>query len=164
MKKAMVLLPLLLLLSGCGGESYETVSDVPVQPVRTAAQIQLALPEDSSVVAVSNAADGTVYLCDGYCVTVSTHGAGDLDATLRLATGFSRAQLPLLERQEGANRRYECAWAAAGEGEDQIGRAVILDDGSFHYVLTVMGEADRAGELTQVWQEILASFKLRIAA
>ena len=160
MKKAVILLPLVLLLFGCSEKNYETVSDAYVQPPRVAAQTQLALPEDGSMVAVANAAAGTVYLCDGYCVTVSTLVAGDLDATLRATTGFSRSQLPVIELQDGENRRYECVWAAAGEGEDQIGRAVILDDGSFHYVLTVMGNASEAGSLEGQWQQILDSFSL----
>ena len=160
MKKTVFLLALVLLLSGCDSESYETVSDVYLEPQETAAQLTLALPEDANRVALTNAAAGTAYLCDGYCVTVSTHEAGDLDATLQTATGFTRSQLPVMELQDGENRRYECVWAAAGEGEDQVGRAVVLDDGRYHYCVTVMGQADMAGELSADWQELLNSVYL----
>lgn len=164
MKKTVFLLALVLLLSGCGEKSYETVSDVYVQPPETAAQVTLSLPEDAERVTLTNAASGTAYLCDGYCVTVSTYAGGDLDATLQTATGFARSQLPVMEWQDGDNRRYECVWAAAGEGEDQICRAVVLDDGSYHYVLTVMADAQDAGQLSATWQRILESFRISTAA
>lgn len=163
MKKVVILCTLLLALTGCSEKSYETVSDVYLAPTKTASRLTLALPEDANRVALTNAAAGTAYLCDGYCVTVSTLEAGDLDATLRTTTGFTSTQLPVMERQDGANRRYECVWAAAGEGEDQIGRAVVLDDGSFHYVLTVMADAEDAGDLRATWQRILDSFRISTA-
>jgi len=160
MKKCLTVMMLALLLTGCSEpKTFETMSDVYYEPeTPVAAQISLTLPEEAAVSVMNNPLTGSIYLCDGYSVTVQTVSAGDLDATLRDATGFPRENLLVMEREDGTNRRYECVWAAAGEGEDQVGRAVILDDGSYHYVLTVMAGADRAGDLAETWQQIIGSF------
>ena len=65
-----------------------------------------------------------------------------------------------MESFRGNAKRYDCVWTAAGEGEDQVGRACILDDGSFHYVVSVMAGQSRSGELQPVWQDIFDSFRL----
>lgn len=165
MKKCLIVIMLALLLTGCAEpKTFETMSDVYYQPeISTASQISLSLPEDAAVSVMKNPLTGSIYLCDGYTVTLHTVSAGDLDATLRDATGFSRENLLVMERNDGENRRYECVWAAAGEGEDQVGRAVVLDDGSYHYVLTVMADAHRAGGLTETWQQIMDSFSVNTA-
>lgn len=165
MKKCLTVVMLALLLAGCSEpKSFETMSDHYYEPdLPAAAQISLALPEDAAVSVMENPLTGSIYLCDGYSVTVQTLSAGDLDGTLRDTTGFSREKLLVMEREEHGNRRYECVWAAAGEGEDQVGRAVVLDDGSYHYVLTVMAGADRAGDLAETWQQIIDSFSLSTA-
>jgi len=41
-----------------------------------------------------------------------------------------------------------------------VGRAAILDDGSYHYVLSVLAEADRAGEFEQVFRALFESYAL----
>ena len=45
------------------------------------------------------------------------------------------------------------------EGE-QVGRACILDDGSYHYVLSVLAQADRAAELEGVIADLFRSYSL----
>ena len=39
----------------------------------------------------------------------------------------------------------------------QVGNAVILDDGNFHYAVSVMADADQAAKLEDTWQHILDS-------
>lgn len=165
MKKYGILLLLPLLLTGCSEpKAFETMSDVYLQPDTPAAsQIVLELPEEAAAPAMTSEVGGSLYLCDGYSMIVQTLSSGDLDATLRQTTGYSRDKLQVLERGTEACKRYECVWAAAGEGEDQIGRAVILDDGEYHYVLSVMAGSSVAGELAQTWQRIIDSFSLRTA-
>ena len=164
MKKYLCVVLLGLLLTGCSDPTtYETMSDEYYAPELSPAQITLSLPEDAAVAVVENPLTGSIYLCDGYSVTTHTVSSGDLDATLRETTGFSRENLLVMERRDGNNRRYECVWAAAGEGEDQVGRAVVLDDGNYHYVLTVMAGAARAGDLAETWQQIVDSFSLSTA-
>lgn len=162
MKKILIAVALVLFLSGCGAqETFETVSDVVDMPVMAQAQqIELKLPKDAAAASMENPNAGKIYLCDGYTLTVQTMEAGDLDRTLRQLTGYGRQQLTIMETRQGKTKRYESVWTAAGEGGDQVGRAVILDDGNYHYAVTVMADFSTAGELTPVWQELLASAKL----
>lgn len=163
MKKCLLIAVLVCFLAGCGApKSFETLSDEYVQPPQPMArETQLALPEEAAVSAITNGEQGSIYLCDGYTIAVQTMDAGDLDSTVRTISGFSKEKLSMMERQLPDHRRYECVWAAAGEGEDQICRAVILDDGNYHYTVTVAAGASDAGELTQTWQSLLGSFSLR---
>lgn len=162
MKKWWICLPLLLVLSGCGTpKDYETMADQYLEPEPpAAAAVRVQLPEDASVMTISEDTAGTIYLCDCYSVTVQTLASGDLDATLRSVTGYGAGQLQLYKLEQEGLKRYECVWAAAGEGGDQVGKAVILDDGSYHYAVTVFAPAEQAGELAETWHEILGSVSL----
>ena len=153
---------LVLLLTGCAApKDYETMSDVLDQRQIEAKEVSISVPEN--VTAMTDAAGNMLYICDGYSILVETLEAGDLDRTLRQVSGFGKEQLQLMQREESSHRRVECVWASAGEGQDQIGRTVILDDGEFHYVLTFMADAKKAGDLTQQWQQIAESFSFDIA-
>ncbi|MBQ8768759.1 MAG: hypothetical protein IJZ15_03825 [Oscillospiraceae bacterium] len=159
MKKLCFLLVFVFLLAGCQATpTFETVDDVYApQPQSAPRGIALELPEDVQTIAGDS---GKLYLCDGYDVTVQTLSAGDLNATVQSLTGFAPDALTMLQTAAADARRYECVWTAAGESGDAVGRAVVLDDGQYHYCVTVMAQADRAGELTEVWQELLSSVRL----
>ena len=162
MKKCWILLALTLFLTGCGTqETFETISDVQDMSVMAQMQqLELSLPEEAAAASMENPDAGKIYLCDGYTLTVQTMGSGDLDRTLRQLTGYSKEQLTVMETQQGSIKRYESVWSAAGEGGDQVGRTVILDDGSYHYAVTVMADFGAAGDLTPAWQKILRSVRL----
>lgn len=162
MKKCWLVLALLLCLTGCSAtETLETVSDVYDVPVMVQMQkLELTLPKEAAAASMENPDAGRIYLCDGYTLTVQTLDAGDLDRTLRQLTGYGRQQLTVMQTKRGDAACYESVWSAAGEGGDQVGRAVILDDGGYHYAVTVMADSAVAGDLTATWQEILDSVKL----
>lgn len=162
MKKIVVVLFMALLLTGCSAQqTLETISDAfDVSAMAKTQQIQLSLPEEAAVESMENEDAGKLYLCDGYCVTVQTMDAGDLDRTLRQTTGFSKDKLTVIKTRTGDYSRYDCAWTATGEGGDQTCRGVVLDDGYYHYVVTVMADANKAGELSATWQHILDSASL----
>lgn len=159
-----ILLMGVVLLGGCFAPvAYETMSDQFVPPETAAAgELSMLLPVEAAAVTMEGDG-GTIYVCDHYCAMVQTFPSGDLDATLRKVTGYSRDQLPVIERQDGDMKRYECVWTAAGEGGDQVGRAVILEDGGYHYTLSLLTDADSVGELAGEWQNILASVRINIA-
>lgn len=159
MKKACFLLIFVLLLTGCqAAPTFETMQDVYApQPQSAPRRIALDLPEDVQTIAGDN---GNLYLCDGYDVTVETLSAGDLNHTVQTLTGFAPDALTMLQTAVSGTRRYGCVWTAAGESGDTVGRAVVLDDGQYHYCVTVMSQADTAGELADVWQALLSSVRL----
>lgn len=150
------------LLTGCGAQpTFETVGDAMDQPVSAAAaSILLELPNDFSEPVFGSDTSDHIYIGEDFTVMLQTVPAGDLNGTLESCTGYSRDGLTVVETEKYGLKSYACTWSAAGEGTEQICRMEILDDGSFHYVLTVMADADKAGELAQTWQELFASFRV----
>ena len=87
--------------------------------------------------------------------------AGDIGKTVKSVTGYPSESMTVLETSVSEVKRYECAWTAVTETGDIVGRAVILDDGSYHYVLSVMAPAQEAGSLHSTWDELFASYTLQ---
>lgn len=160
MKKVCFLLIFVLLLAGCQSvQTFETVQDVYAPEAQNAPRkIALELPEGAQTVAGEN---GMLYLCEHFDVTVETFSSGDLSRTVQVLTGFAPDALTMMQTAVSDVLRYECVWTAAGENGDTVGRAVILDDGQYHYCVTVMSQADIVGTLAEVWQELLSSVRLK---
>ena len=161
MKRLVCGVLLLLVLTGCGAaETYETVADDMAQPVMAEPrEIWVALPEDS-VLPVMECENGRIYLCGDYDVTVQTLSAGDLDGTVRAVSGFGAADVTLLQTAAGEEDRYEFVWTCAGELGQEVGRATIIDDGTYHYVLSAIMDAQKISEYQEVWNGIFESYKL----
>lgn len=159
MKKLCLVAVLVLMLTGCAApESFETISDLYVdQKTPEAQQTSLLLGQEAVSIEQETGTD-RIYLCDDFCVMVQTFSAGDLDATIRSITGYSKENLMVMEHRENGITNYECVWVSAGEGGDQVGRMLILDDGIHHYALSVMADAEKAGELTPTWEVLFDSF------
>ena len=133
MKKLLVILSFLLLLSGCAQDVFETVEDQDDVPViATPATLLIELP-DSAASPVMDGASGRLYFCDGYDLMIETLVAGDLNATIRNLTGFTKDGIQLLQTTRCGVPCYEAAWSSAGEAGDQVGRFMVLDDGCYHY-------------------------------
>lgn len=163
MKKLWCIFALLtLLMTGCSGNMIlETVTDAwDDTAIKQMQTVSVTLPKDATVEAMEDGTGGKLYLCNGYTVTVQTMAGGDLDKTLRELTGFSKDQLTLLERQNQNCKRYDCVWTSAGEGEDQVARGTVLDDGYYHYAVVVMAPFSKAEDFAATWQSILSSVQL----
>jgi len=163
MKKWFVLVWVALMLCGCGAQTvFETVDDEAVLDVSAVAQsVHVELPPEAAVPTAQSLQGGMLYLCDGYTLTVQTLPGGDLDRTLRQVTGFSTEALQSIQTKTGNIVRYHTAWTAAGETGDQVARAVILDDGVYHYAVSVIAPAEQAGQLQDTWASVLSSVSLR---
>lgn len=160
MKKLCLLLVFILLLCGCNAaETFETLSGACMQQTAVRREVLLTIPEDAAAQVIQSES-GTLYLCDGYEITLQTMTAGNLNGTLQSLTGFDSDGLTVMETNAADTTRYECVWTAAGEGGDMVGRAVILDDGCYHYCVTVMAASEEAGRLQETWQTLLGSFSL----
>lgn len=159
MKKFCLFLLLPLLLCGCGTqETFETVDDEHVESVMQEQKTVLLTVEEDALTLQGDT--GTIYLCDGYDLTVEIMDAGNLSGTFQNITGFGMDDLTVMETSSAEAARYECVWSAAGEGGDMVGRAVILDDGVYHYCVTVLADAEDALALQETWKEIFDSFEL----
>lgn len=151
-----------IMLGGCGVQPVlETVEDPWIEVAAPYRELRVNLPKDAATPVLQADGAGKLYLCDGYVLTIQTFPSGDVDATMQQLTGFTRQQLTCMETREGEIKQYNCVWSAAGEGGDHVGRAVILDDGNYHYAVSVMADFATAGELTDTWQTILGSVCLR---
>ena len=161
MRKALLILGIMLLLTGCGGEeTVETVADealvaVSAQPK----QIRVDLPEEAVLPAMEHDG-GILYLCRNFDVSVQTLEGGDLRQTVRTLSGLDMEELTLLQTEDGTCTRTEFVWTAAGELGDQVCRAAVLDDGSYHYALTAMIAEDKARQYQQMWNGMFESFNV----
>lgn len=160
MKIWTILLAAVLLFSGCMAQrDYETMTDQFVEPVKSAAgEVSLLLPVGAEVVVAEHEQNGSLWLCEEYWICLKTLDSGDLEATLREITGYDPEMLSVISLESGDQKRYECVWTSLGESGDQMNRAVILDDGSYHYALTLHSSAQAAGSLAEQWRNITTTF------
>ena len=147
-----------VLLSGCAAEeTMETVADVWAEPVMVVRkELHLELPEGAAS-PVADTEGGQWYDCGSFSVGVLTLPAGDVNATVRTLSGFEKDALTVMETGGGGIDRYDFVWVTTGETGEMFHRALVLDDGNFHYCLTVSGDAQSAGETKDVWQTIFDS-------
>lgn len=162
MRKWWVLLPLVLVVSGCAAsETFETVDDEILQPVANAQrEITLTVPQSASAEVMESEDGGKLYFCDGYTMAVQTLAGGDLNRTVKALCGYGPQELTLMQIRDGTWSRQEWIWVSAGEGGEQLGRGAILDDGSYHYCLTVMADASEAAALEAEWAGVFESFDI----
>lgn len=158
MKRWICALLLAVLLCGCGAEeTLETVSDEWIVPAMAQPRkITVRLPENA-LSPVLEQEGRQLYMAEGYELMLETQTAGDLNATIRHLSGYDRDNLTVIRtRQEHADR-YDFVWTTAGEKGDRLGRGVILDDGDYHYCLSVLRDS---GKSQIVWRDVFSSFGL----
>ena len=162
LRKLILVLILVGVLSGCSGElEFEKVMDVHLVPeTRPASAIALSIPEEAVLAVFGDEKRGKLYLCDGFDLSVQTLEGGDLSRTLRQITGFSEDQLTVMKTAHGGLGKYECVWASVGEGAQQVGKALILDDGMWHYAVSVMANASDSEALQERWRDLFRSVSL----
>ena len=156
---------LALLLVGCGAEpTYETLGEVQDEPVLAPAlEMAVDIPMDA-VSEVMKTQDGSsLYFVGDYTVCMQTLESGDLNRSLEICTGFSRDRLQVMQTNAGGYTRYEAAWSCVSDQGDQVGRICILDDGQYHYALTMLTPAENANQVQEGWQTLLRSFRLEVA-
>lgn len=162
MKKLCVILVLCLGLTGCGTEEvFETLGQIQheMDLAPAMSSVQLVLPESASQDVFSSEGN-TMYDCGNYTLMLQTLSSGDLPRTVQSLSGFSLDKLTVMESKAGKYKRYEWVWTAAGEGNDALCRATVLDDGNYHYCLCAMTDAANMGKLQNEWNEVFASFTL----
>ena len=160
MKRLLVIFSVLC-LAGCSKPSYETVADVPVAEVSAPCrQIMVNIPEESAVLAGTDDTSGRIYDCGEFTMSVQTLPSGDLDETIFALTGYHREELQLIESVKNTEKRYDCVFTSAGEDGLNVGRVCILDDGNYHYAVSVLAPETSAGDCAGQWQDIYTSFQI----
>lgn len=161
MKYFLSVLMMALLLSGCKAEeTLETIADEWAVPVMAQPkEISVSLPGEAAIPAVEGSS-GRIYVCEDYEIVIQTYPSGDLNATIQELSGYSRDDLTIVETMQNGIDRYDFVWASAGEGGDQLGRAVILDDGEYHYTMAVTRSSDTTETSQITWSQVFQSFTL----
>lgn len=159
MKKWIWIFPAVLLLTGCAvRDTFETVSDELITPVMaTPKQVHIDLPDEAQ--AASFPSDtGTLFICDDYEIAIETLSSGDLDSTLKTMTGQGQENLSLMTTKQGECTRYDFVWAGVNDDGDYSGRGTILDDGVYHYCLSLVRPLDKMNNSQVVWRQVFHSF------
>ena len=162
MKKWWMLFCCSVLLAGCAkAETFECIDDELLQPVMAeVGEVNLSLPPEASAQTMLGSDTDKLYFCDGYTAAVQVLQRGDLDRTSRQLCGFGADSLNILETSSNGYKRYDWVWTAAGEGGDAVGRAAVIDDGKYHYCVSLLADATLAGELEVQWGKLLNSFSV----
>ena len=163
MKKIAMALLLARLRAGCGAEETRATvaDDIPLQPVMAEpAEISVRLP-DNAVSPVLESDTEQVYLSEDYEIAIETRSSGDIGGTITALTGFAPEQLTIMHTKQESADRYEFVWVSAGENGDRLGRAVVLDDGSYHYCMSVLRDAENQKKSQVVWSDVFSSFSLK---
>ena len=161
MKKWICAAMAIFLLTGCGVQTtMETVADVVVEPEAPAPRaISVSLPGETAMPAMESES-GRFYLASDYEIWVQTLPGGDMTTTIETMSGFLPEDLTVITTESGDCHRHEFVWATAGEGGDLLGRGVILDDGNYHYTMTVLRSAQTVANSPVVWDGVFGSFKV----
>lgn len=159
LKKVCVFLLAMLLTACASQETVETVADDMAVPVMAEPrEIAVDLPGEAEQTVVEGAS-GNLYLGSDYSIAIETLDAGDLDRTIYDLTGFHKSDLTVITTESDGVKRYEFVWAAAGEAGEQLGHGVILDDGNYHYCMSVLRPAET--KVSQIiWEDVYYSFSL----
>jgi len=160
MKKWMVSVILVstIMFSGCSAENFEPMLDVygpGVQP--QPAKIQVKLPENAAL-SVMMGDTGTLYYGENYEVCVETYPSGNINSTLNKITGRSADELTVLEVPVEQGNSYRCGWSVTDDEGERIGQCIVIDDGNYHYCLTVLVDAECAGQLRPMIDMVLNSY------
>ena len=150
-----------LALLGCGREmTLETIADqlTPAAAVQPR-EISVRLPDDA-LAPVLDSNTQQMYVSEEYEIVIETLSAGDLDGTIQAISGFDRDKVTLMQTQRDDVTRYDFVWASAGEEGQRLGRGVILDDGTYHYCMTALRDADTSKTSQIVWSDVFGSFSL----
>lgn len=159
--KILILLMIALFLVGCSpAQVYETVTDELVTPVSAQPrEIRFNLAQEPLLPAMESDG-GQLYLCGDFDVMVQTLEAGNLDQTVYRISGFMPDEITMIQTDDGDVDKYEFVWTSVSDSGHRIGRATILDDGNFHYVLSTAVDAELIEEYQEIWNGIFESFKL----
>ena len=161
MKKCLLFVLLALVMTGCAEEeTMETVADEQVLPVMAQpGEILVELPGEAAMPAMESDT-GRMYLAKDYEIYIQTMEAGDLEKTIRTLSGYEKEDLTVMATSTDGIHRYEFVWTCMGEAGERIGRAVVLDDGNYHYTMTVLRDADTTETSQIVWKDVFSSFNL----
>ena len=152
---------LAVMLAGCGSAPVmETVADELVEPAQAPmARIYVELPDEAALPAMEGS-ESRLYLCEDHEILIQTLDGGDLEETLHTLTGYGSDKLTLIQTRQEGNLRYDLVWVSTGEAGEMLGRGVVIDDGNYHYAMTVLRPAADTENTQIVCRRVFESFSM----
>lgn len=149
MKKAVWLILMMMCFTGCGADEkpvFETVADEIVEPVAAEpAPMAVWLPEGAAALTMAEA--GECYAWGENELRLQTMQGGDIRTTLQQLTGLDPQRLTVMEYEREGLQLYQTVWSATGEEGVTLGRAMVADDGHYHYCISLISpETAQVGE------------------
>lgn len=154
---------LALVLSACGPEEtpvFETVGEDAYQQQSKpmAGQMELMIPENAVSEAMSDGLGGELYTWEDHTLQLQTLEGGDIRRTVESVTGFDYDALTVMASKKGDLMYYQTVWSTAGEEGTMLGRALIADDGYYHYCVSLLSPED--SDSGEVYDRLCASFSV----
>ncbi len=162
MKKCGVLFLCMCLLSGCHSvETMETIGDEYLVSSMCAPQeLVLQLPATAGKHVLSSDERNAIYFCDGYSLSVETMEGGDLRNSVLRICGYDPQELTIIKTPKEVYNRYDWVYSVVGEEGIQVGRSALLDDGCYHYCISVMADEMIVNDLSEEWDAIFSSLDI----
>ena len=153
-----------LLLSGCaGGEQpvLETMNPEACAPVEkpAAGVIQMDIPGEAAAQTMSDPEAGEVYTWEDNTLQVQTLSGGDIRKTLEPITGMDYDSLTVMRYEKQGMTCYQTVWSTTGENGVQLGRALVADDGVYHYCVSFLSPEEKNTQ--DIYDSLCASFSVR---
>lgn len=153
---------LALVLSACAPEEtpvLETVGESAYeQPKPVAGEIEVMIPEEAVREAMADGLGGELYTWGDHTLQLQTVEGGDIRRTVESVTGFDYDGLTVMASKKGDLMYYQTVWSTAGEEGTLLGRALIADDGVYHYCVSLLSAED--SDSGEVYDRILATFSV----
>lgn len=153
---------LALVLSACGPEEtpvLETVGEGAYeQPKPVAADIEVMIPEEAVKEAMADGLGGELYTWEGHTLQLQTVEGGDIRRTVESVTGFDYDGLTVMASKKDGLMYYQTVWCTAGEEGTLLGRALIADDGNYHYCLSLLSAED--SDSAEVYDRLCSTFSV----
>lgn len=154
---------LAMALSACGPEEtpvFETVGEDAYQQQSKpmAGQMELMIPEEAVAEAMADGLGGELYTWEDHTLQLQTLEGGDIRRTVESVTGFDYDALTVMASKKGNLMYYQTVWSTAGEEGTMLGRALIADDGNYHYCVSLLSPED--SDSGEVYDRLCASFSV----
>ena len=154
---------LALVLSACGPEETPVFESVGEQAYEqesrpVAGRIALMIPEEAVSEAMADGLGGALYTWEDHTLQLQTLDGGDIRRTVESLTGFDYDDLTVMASKKGDLMYYRTVWSTAGEEGTMLGRALIADDGYYHYCVSLLSPED--SDSGEVYDRLCASFSV----
>lgn len=158
MKRILLCLMVGMMLGGCASEPvYETIGNAmeDTRPVSAPGTIELTLPEDAQMQVIDDEYGSKSYRIGDWEVWTQICDGGDINATLEQLTGISAEALTVMEYRLQDMPCSEVAWITTTDEGSLVCRTAVLDDGNYHYCISLMMPEEEAEVLGESFGALL---------